>query len=99
MQTKVKKDGGNDGPLVVSTRENGPFYAVKIYPGDLGTFAGLKTDALARVLRADGSPIEGLYAVGADMAHIMGGEHMSGGANLGPALTFGYIAGEHLAAV
>ena len=78
--------------------ENGPFYAVKIYPGDLGTFAGLKTDALARVLRTDGSPIDGLYAVGADMAHIMGGEYMSGGANLGPALTFGYIAGEHLAA-
>jgi len=79
--------------------ENGPFYAVKIYPGDLGTFAGLKTDALARVLRADGSPIGGLYAVGSDMAHIMGGEYMSGGANLGPALTFGYIAGEDLAAV
>ncbi len=79
--------------------ENGPFYAIKIYPGDLGTFAGLKTDALARVLRTDGSPIDGLYAVGADMAHIMGGEYMSGGANLGPALTFGYIAGEHLATI
>jgi predicted oxidoreductase len=71
---------------------------VKIYAGDLGTFAGLKTDERARVLDAAGQAIAGLYAVGNDMSHIMSGEYMSGGTNLGPALTFGYIAANDLAA-
>ena len=57
---------------------------MKIYAGDLGTFAGLKTDEKARVLDASGQAIEGLYAVGNDMSHIMSGEYMSGGTNLGP---------------
>ena len=82
----------------VAPIEQGPFYAVKIYAGDLGTFAGLKTDERARVLDASGRVIAGLYAVGNDMSHIMSGEYMSGGTNLGPALTFGYIAGADLAA-
>ncbi len=81
----------------VAPIEAAPFYAVKIYAGDLGTFAGLKTDEHARVLDVAGQPIGGLYAVGNDMSHIMSGEYMSGGTNLGPALTFGYIAGRGLA--
>ena len=81
----------------VAPIEVGPFYAVKIYAGDLGTFAGLKTDERARVLDAAGQAIVGLYAVGNDMSHIMSGEYMSGGTNLGPALTFGYIAACDLA--
>lgn len=76
----------------VAPVEVAPFYAVKIYAGDLGTFAGLKTDERARVLNANGQAIAGLYAVGNDMSHIMSGEYMSGGTNLGPALTFGYVA-------
>ena len=81
----------------VAPIEVAPFYAVKIYAGDLGTFAGLKTDERARVLDGAGQPIGGLYAVGNDMSHIMSGEYMSGGTNLGPALTFGYITGRDLA--
>ena len=81
----------------VAPIEVAPFYAVKIYAGDLGTFAGLKTDEHARVLDGAGQPIGGLYAVGNDMSHIMSGEYMSGGTNLGPALTFGYIAACDLA--
>lgn len=65
--------------------------------GDLGTFAGLRTDGNARVLDARGEPIAGLYAAGNDMASIMGGNYPGGGITLGPALTFGYIAAEHLA--
>jgi predicted oxidoreductase len=68
-------------------------------PGSLGTFAGLKTDAAARVLAADGRPIEGLFAVGNDKASIMGGHYPAGGITLGPAMTFGYIAGRHLAGI
>lgn len=76
--------------------ERGPFYAVKVVPGSFGTFAGLKTDAHARVLDASG-PIAGLYAAGTDMASVMGGYYPAGGIAIGPAMTFGYIAGLHAA--
>ncbi len=77
--------------------ETGPFYAVKVVPGSFGTFAGLKTDGHARVLDDNGAPIPGLYAAGTDMASVMGGYYPAGGINLGPALTFGFIAGRHAA--
>lgn len=74
-----------------------PYYAVEVVPGDLGTFAGLVTNGGAHVVKADGSPIDGLYAVGNDMASIMGGNYPGGGTTLGPAITFGYIAARELA--
>jgi succinate dehydrogenase/fumarate reductase flavoprotein subunit len=74
-----------------------PFYAVKILPGDLGTFMGLATDRDARVLDLQGAPIDGLYAVGTDMASIFGGSYPGPGANLGPAMTFGFLCAEHIA--
>ena len=77
--------------------KDGPFYAIKMVIGDLGTYAGIKTDANARALDANGQPIPGLYAAGNDMASIMGGNYPGAGITLGPALTFGYIAGKHLA--
>lgn len=83
----------------VAPIEQGPFYAVKVQPGCFGTFAGLKTDAAARVLDAEGQPITGLYAAGADMASVFGGHYPSGGINLGPALTFGYVAARHAAGI
>lgn len=70
----------------------GPFHAVKIVSGSLGTFAGLKTDEDARVLDKTGQPIPGLYAAGNDMSSIFQGYYPSGGITLGPAMTFGYIA-------
>ena len=75
-----------------------PFYAVRVYPGDIGTAAGIHTDARARVLDQTGEPIPGLYAAGNDMQSIMAGAYPSAGITLGPALTFGYIAGLTLAA-
>jgi succinate dehydrogenase/fumarate reductase flavoprotein subunit len=77
--------------------EHAPFYAIKLVIGDLGTYAGIRTDAHSRALDADGRPIPGLYAAGNDMASIMGGNYPGAGITLGPALTFGYIAGRHLA--
>ncbi|MGL4286938.1 MAG: FAD-binding protein, partial [Phreatobacter sp.] len=53
----------------------------------------------AQVLDRADSPIPGLYAVGTDMASVMGGFYPSGGINLGPAMTFGYVAGRHVAGV
>jgi len=79
--------------------QHGPFYAIKMVIGDLGTYAGIKTDENARALDADGRPIAGLYAAGNDMASIMGGNYPGAGITLGPALTFGYIAGKHVAGV
>ncbi|MET4386229.1 succinate dehydrogenase/fumarate reductase flavoprotein subunit [Bradyrhizobium sp. F1.4.3] len=81
----------------VASLENGPFYAIKMVIGDLGTYAGIVTDENARALDAEGRVIPGLYAAGNDMASIMGGNYPGAGITLGPALTFGYIAGRHLA--
>ena len=74
-----------------------PFFAMRIYPADLGTAIGMKVDAQARVLREDDTPVAGLYACGNDMGSIMNGNCPGPGIALGPALTFGYIAGRHLA--
>lgn len=72
--------------------EKGPFYAIKIVIGEIGTFAGLATDAQCRVVRQDKQVVEGLYVVGNDAASIMGGNYPGGGITLGPAVTFGYVA-------
>lgn len=76
--------------------QKGPFYAIKLVVGDIGTFAGLATNADCQVLRQDGQAIQGLYAVGNDAASIMGGNYPGAGITLGPALTFGYVAGQAL---
>jgi 3-oxosteroid 1-dehydrogenase len=78
--------------------DKGPFYAVKIVPGDLGTKGGIVTDERARALRPDGSVIEGLYAAGNCSAAVMGNTYAGPGATIGPALTFGYLAAEDIAA-
>lgn len=75
----------------------GPFYAVKLESGSLGTFAGLQTNARTQVLNSEGQPIAGLYAVGNEAASIFNGDYPSGGITLGPAMTFGYIAGRAVA--
>ncbi len=77
--------------------KNPPFYAVKFYPGDLGTKGGLLTDEFARVLREDGSIIAGLYASGNNTASVMGKTYPGPGSTLGPGCTFSYIGMNHLA--
>lgn len=81
----------------VAPLEHGPYYAIRLVIGDIGTFAGLVTDEKTRVLDAAGQPIAGLYAVGNDAASVMGGNYPGAGITLGPAITFGYIAGNELA--
>lgn len=83
-------------PCVAPLRD-GPFYAVRIVPGDLGTFVGLRTDACGRVLGADQAPIPGLYAAGTEMASAMGGSYPGAGITVGSGLTFGYLVGKTLA--
>ncbi len=79
------------------TIDEGPFYAVKIVPGDLGTKGGLVTDERARVVRPDGSVIPGLYAAGNVSSAVMGHTYAGPGATIGPAMAFGYLAAEDIA--
>ncbi|WP_064745120.1 3-oxosteroid 1-dehydrogenase [Pseudonocardia acaciae] len=74
-----------------------PFHAVRIVPGDLGTKGGLRVDERSRVLRADGSPIPGLYAAGNASASVMARTYAGAGATIGPAMTGGYLAALDLA--
>jgi succinate dehydrogenase/fumarate reductase flavoprotein subunit len=78
--------------------ERGPFHAVEVVPGSFGSFGGLKVDATARALRADGTAIDGLYVAGADAASVMSGFYPAGGINLGPAMVLGYCAANSVAA-
>lgn len=75
-----------------------PFYAIRLWPGDIGSAVGLVTDTDARVLNGDGEPIGGLYACGNDMHSVMGGIYPAPGINLGPAIAFAYLAARHAAA-
>ena len=75
----------------------GPYYAVRVEVGDLGTKGGLVCDEHSRVLRADGEPVAGLYATGNTSASVMGREYAGAGATIGPAMVFGYIAAQHAA--
>lgn len=81
----------------VAPLQEGPFYAVKLIMGDLGTFDGIKTSVVGEVLKRDGSPIVGLYAVGNDRASIMGGNYPGAGITHGPNMTFGYVTAHHIA--
>jgi 3-oxosteroid 1-dehydrogenase len=88
----VNADGPNPtlGPLAQP-----PFYAVKVYPGDLGTKGGFRTDTCAQVLTEANDAIPGLYAAGNCSATVMGRSYPGAGATIGPAMTFGFIAAEH----
>jgi 3-oxosteroid 1-dehydrogenase len=77
----------------------GPFYAVRVDAGDIGTKGGLLTDVHARVLHETGAPVAGLYAIGNSAASMMGRTYPGAGSTIGPAMTFGFIAANHLASM
>jgi 3-oxosteroid 1-dehydrogenase len=101
-ESAYQRDGGdprvkpNPGlaPLDVA-----PFYAVPIYPADVGTCGGVLTDEYGRVLTEERRPIPGLYACGNTTATVMGRGYPGGGVSLGPSMTFGYLAARHAARV
>jgi 3-oxosteroid 1-dehydrogenase len=74
-----------------------PFYAVALYPGDVSTYGGLVTDEHSRVLRADGSVFEGLYAAGSTAASVCGHAYPGAGIAVGGSATFAYIGAIHIA--
>lgn len=90
-------DPANQPNPCVAPVQNGPFYAVKVMMGDLGTFDGIQTTVVGEVKRNDGSVIDGLYAVGNDRASVMGGNYPGAGITHGPNMTFGYLTAHHIA--
>ncbi len=95
---RMQGDADQPGPNpCVAPIVRAPFYAVKVLPGSLGTFAGIAADEHGRALDANGRAIAGLYAVGNDRASIMRGHYPSGGITLSPALVFGHIVAHHAA--
>ncbi|EZP83314.1 3-ketosteroid-delta-1-dehydrogenase [Novosphingobium resinovorum] len=88
------KDGPNQTMGMI---DKAPFYAFPVYPGDVGTYGGVVCDCDSRVLREDGSAIEGLYACGVTTASPMGRVYPGAGASVGPSMTFGWIAAKHAA--
>lgn len=85
---------GHKNPNLGALQE-APFYAVRLYPGDIGASTGLETNAHAQVLGENAQPIQGLYAVGNDMHSIMGGVYTAPGITIGPGLVFAYLAARH----
>jgi 3-oxosteroid 1-dehydrogenase len=92
-------DPFKEGNPALGRIDKAPFYAVDMIPGDVSTYGGVLIDAKARVVKADGEPIPGLYACGVSTASIMGGVYPGAGASVGPSMTFGYIAAKHAAGV
>jgi len=72
-----------------------PYYAMKLDPGDIGTKGGIVTNEFAQVLK-NGQPVKGLYAIGNTSSSVMGTSYPGAGSTLGPAMTFGMIAADHL---
>lgn len=87
------KPNPNLGPL-----SEAPFYAVRLDAGDIGTKGGLLTDERARVVSEEGESIAGLYCIGNSSASVMGASYPGAGSTLGPAMTFGFIAANDIAA-
>ncbi len=85
-------DASNKPNPCIAKIGQGPFYAIPLHPGDIGTKGGLLTDEHARVLNKNNDVIEGLYAIGNTSASVMGSKYLGAGATLGPAMTFGYVA-------
>jgi len=88
-------DPTNKPSPALGTVARGPFYAVPVVPGNVGTFGGVVTDCDARALREDGSVIEGLYATGTTSAAVMGRTYPGAGCSIGPSFTWGYVAALH----
>lgn len=91
-------DPRKDGTLrTLGKIEKAPFYAIDVVPGDVSTYGGVVTDVNSRVIKADGTPIPGLYACGVSTASPMGKVYPGAGASVGPSMAFGWIAAKHAA--
>lgn len=86
------RPGNEDSPVIHPLAETGPYHATILAPGTLDTKGGPRTNADAQVLDAAGRPIPGLYGAGNCVASVSGKAYFAGGATIGPAIAFGYLA-------
>ncbi|SQE00491.1 3-oxosteroid 1-dehydrogenase [Parafrankia sp. Ea1.12] len=96
---RYQGDYGNQPNASLAPVEKAPFYAVELYPGDVGTSGGLLCDEFARVLDTNHDPIPGLYAAGNCSASVMGRTYLGAGASIGNSCVFSYIGMKHAAHV
>ncbi len=89
---RVNGDAMHSPNPTLGAMKTAPYYAVRLFPGDIGAATGLMTNEKAQLIQQDGSPIDGIYACGADMNSIMGGIYPGPGITIGPGIVFGYVA-------
>jgi predicted oxidoreductase len=92
---RVNGDASHGPNPTLGPIDKSPFYAVRLYPGDIGAAAGLVTNEWAQVLGGGNQPIGGLYACGNEANSIMGGVYPAPGITIGPAIVFAYRAISH----
>ncbi|KAA9159585.1 FAD-binding protein [Amycolatopsis acidicola] len=92
-------DPGNKPNPALGPLDRAPFYALRIYPSDVGTCGGLVTDEHARVLGEAGEPVPGLYATGNITSTVMGRTYLGAGGSIGNTMVFGFVAAEHACGV
>ena len=88
--------GGGSPEKNIGTIEQAPFFALPVYAGTLGTNGGPRINEHAQVINLRGELISGLYAAGNAAMGVMGQVYAAAGGTIGPALTFGYLAGKAL---
>ncbi|MFW8624868.1 FAD-binding protein [Corynebacterium glutamicum] len=89
-------DPANTPNPCLAPLESGPFYAIELHPGVLGTAGGLQTDLDGEVLGWDGLPLGGLYAAGNCSATVFKDAYPGGGATIGSAITRAYAVGKRI---
>ena len=75
--------------------DKAPFYAMRIDPGEFATCGGMAINEYGQVLDNDNQAIAGLYATGNCTPALLT-TYPGPGATIGPAMTFGFIAGKHI---
>jgi succinate dehydrogenase/fumarate reductase flavoprotein subunit len=93
---RVNGDASRPGNPNLGPIATPPFYALRLWPGDIAAATGLAVDTSTRLLDAEGIPIPGFYAAGNDMQSVMGGVYPAPGVSLGPALVFASITARTL---
>ena len=97
IQFEALTNGGGSPEKNLGKIEKGPFYALPIYLGALGTNGGPKINENGQVVNFNGEPIKGLYAAGNASGNPLGPIYPSAGGTIGPAMVFGFLAGQHAA--
>jgi 3-oxosteroid 1-dehydrogenase len=90
-------DPGHEPNAALGPLDRAPFYATRVFPGDVGTCGGLITNENAQVLDEHDRVIAGLYATGNITASVMGRNYLGAGGSIASTMIFGYVAARHAA--